>query len=90
MSLGLGFNLRLGPDVEVGRKIHKENLLLLRLPKHKQLLGLKTKLTKGVEEQIIGVIGGLHEGVGEGMMVVVETRVEVDLVKRNFNLVKQA
>ena len=83
-SLGLKFSLRLEPDVEAGREIYKENLLLLRLPKRRQLLGLKTDQTWGIEEQIIGIAKLLHIGVK------VEKEAEANPMKMKFKLVKEA
>ena len=77
LSLGLEFNLRL-TDVEVGRRIHEGNLLLL---KHRQLLGLKTEQTLGKEER---------KGVEVEMLIGIETEAKANLLKVKFNHVAQA
>ena len=75
---------------QVGREIHGENLLLLRLPKHRQLLELKIQQRWGIEERIIGVAKVLQIRVEGEMLIGVEIKAEVNLVKVKFNPVEQA
>lgn len=54
----------------------------MRLPKHGQLLGLKTEQTWEMEEQIIGVAEELHIGVKAEMLIEIEIEAEANLMNK--------